>query len=115
VSDPTYVYIIACGDMVKIGVSKAPDERLKTLRTGMPETPYLVRTRLLPNRRDAYSLERRLHGLFRDHRTNGEWFRVPAQEVARAMSKVHFHREGENSGRVVARAIQEMLHEPRFL
>lgn len=113
VSDPeaAFVYVVACGDLVKIGVSYDPVKRLQSLRTGMPHRPYIVATRLLSKRKDAYALELRLHRLFHAHRSNGEWFRVNASVAAKALKNVQFHREGDDAQAVVARAFAQGRHE----
>jgi hypothetical protein len=113
---PTYVYIIAYGDLVKIGISCDPKRRLKDMLTGLPDKkPYVARTRLLPNERDARSLERRLHRLFRERRVRGEWFRVTVAVAAHAMNTVHFHRPGENSQAIIADVFRKIINEPTML
>jgi predicted GIY-YIG superfamily endonuclease len=106
-----YVYIIASGDCVKIGVSNNPLRRLEDMFSGMPYPPLIVATRLFPSRERAFAMEKRLHQLFREHRTNGEWFRMSAQHAARALTNVHVDGD-RNTDRLVANALSAMINEP---
>jgi hypothetical protein len=87
-TDPTFVYLIAFGDFIKIGVAKNPTKRAAALRIGMPEPPVLFDTRRFPSRRHAFVCERILHHRFRERRAQGEWFRVSAVEATDALRGV---------------------------
>lgn len=78
---PVFVYAIACGDCVKIGISNSPEQRLKTMLTSMSETPRLVASRQMPNRLHARRLEGIVHWRLMKYRVRerGEWFRVHAK------------------------------------
>ncbi|MEV8021823.1 GIY-YIG nuclease family protein [Streptomyces sp. NPDC086554] len=72
VSSAGYVYVIATEDrpdLVKIGYSKVPEQRLKGLATGSP-----VALSLRATHPGTKKLENHLHHTFADRRTNGEWF-----------------------------------------
>lgn len=62
------------GGLIKIGFSKAPDRRMRTLRLEHPDTELIV---YAPGGRVR---ERRLHDRLQAHRVDGEWFR-PHPEV----------------------------------
>lgn len=68
---PDHVYFIATKDksLVKIGVSRDPYRRLKTLQTGNP-----VELEMLHIELGSYRREKELHEMFANLRTNGEWF-----------------------------------------
>lgn len=71
-----FVYIIRCGDFVKIGHSKNPKRRIKDMDACLPIEPILLAT--FPARR---FLETRLHFHLRHHRVRSEWFRW-CEEIA---------------------------------
>lgn len=56
-------------DVVKIGFSKDPASRLKTLQTA-----HAGELKILHSFPGTISDERRIHEQFRDHRLSGEWF-----------------------------------------
>jgi Meiotically up-regulated gene 113/Helix-turn-helix domain len=65
------VYVVGYGAYIKIGFSEAQDDcRLRSLQTGCPE-PLTVHIVFYGSRK----LESALHGKFKAHRLNGEWFR----------------------------------------
>ena len=65
-----FVYFISDGDAIKIGLSKTPKGRLRTLQTGHPRE--LV---LLASLEGSRRLEREIHERFANLRLRGEWFR----------------------------------------
>jgi cation transport regulator ChaC len=110
---PTSVYVIASGDYVKIGFSIDPIKRLKSMRTGISERPHLVATRLFKSRTTARYVERLLHWQFREYRTHGEWFRVPARKAQTALQKC---RQREMTPREVANVLGKIFTaQPRLL
>lgn len=73
---PTSVYVIASGDLLKIGVARDPAKRLRTIKTGNPHGTTLVASREFMSAKSAYNVESRLHRFFHRHRKHGEWFAV---------------------------------------
>jgi hypothetical protein len=67
-----FVYFVQgqCGGAIKIGYSVKPDERLKSLQTGYPDTLLILA--MIPA--DEY-MEKKLHREFEHCKLNGEWFR----------------------------------------
>jgi hypothetical protein len=69
-----WVYVLGNKEMglYKIGMTKrTPSQRTKEFSPKLPfKTKILLRCPTL----DAYSLESKLHDMFSDKRTNGEWF-----------------------------------------
>lgn len=63
------VYFITDGLMVKIGVAKRPELRLREMQFGHPRL-----LRLLATTEGDVPAERRYHQAFAAHRIRGEWF-----------------------------------------
>jgi hypothetical protein len=63
------VYVIQCGDMIKIGYSRNVGQRLSQIQTSNPNPVRLVAT--LPG---GLAEETALHSRFAEFRANGEWF-----------------------------------------
>jgi len=80
--DPSYVYIMRNerNGMIKIGKSKDPHQREKTLQSEEPETTMLTFTLVF----NAVAAERWLHSRYDDHRVRGEWFALPDAELREA-------------------------------
>lgn len=81
----TSVYIIQCGEHVKIGVAKNPLKRLAEINTGTPIIATLFGRREFAGRLIAYNVESQLHRTFLHARANGEWFAVPADVAMAAL------------------------------
>lgn len=111
-----WVYIIACGDQVKIGISNDPEKRLKELATGMPFKPVLFHKRPFENRADAREIEKQLHWKFRANKSHLEWFTVTAQQVKNSLKAAVLYRNlpGTASQRVTA-MFEEMKAQPDLL
>ena len=72
----TRVYVIhnPIFNMIKIGISRDPETRLITLKSGCGVDLILIRVTPLLIRGSAFSYEKRLHSFFDEHRKGGEWF-----------------------------------------
>lgn len=67
------VYFITDGEYVKIGVSSCFVSRLKAIQTGNPKRLYLyAKNNCTMNM--ARDMELKLHKMFSEYRTVGEWF-----------------------------------------
>ncbi len=97
---PTSVYIIACGDCVKIGISNNPEKRLETLITGMSDLPRIVATREFASRKDALDVETDMHRWFGRSRTRGEWFRISVRQAMAKLRTARPFRKGEGGPRI---------------
>ena len=64
-----YVYVLRCGDHVKIGYSTNMMARLRQFQTHAPDYVHLI-VMMRGDRR----YEKELHRRFSDHRVRGEWF-----------------------------------------
>lgn len=78
-----FVYLVRCGDFVKIGHSvHHPDNRVVGMQVGTPHQLTLVA--VVPGGRD---LERSLHATFEHLETRGEWF-TAAPEIFAMFDKM---------------------------
>lgn len=75
-----YVYFIQgqCGGAIKVGYSTIPQDRLRTLQTGYPDTLKMLL--LIPGNEKT---EQTMHREFEASRLNGEWFRPDDYVIAR--------------------------------
>jgi len=67
--DRNSLYFITCGDLVKIGKSTNPQQRLAQIQTSAPGP--CVMTACF---KSAGYLEAEIHRLLREQRRHGEWF-----------------------------------------
>lgn len=82
---PTFAYLMKDGltEFYKIGVSRSPTYREKTLQAQQPSVSLLL-TKLFANRSECYAFESGLHKRYSNYRVRGEWFNftpVALQEV----------------------------------
>ena len=89
------MYLIQCGDYVKIGVARSLGKRLMGLQCG---TPYDLK--LLGAVRGDYALERELHRKFEMHAHRGEWFINHPEILEWFLSQEQVEDDGINTGRV---------------
>lgn len=81
---PGYLYLIACHEYVKIGLSANANLRLSSLQTGCPyELTLLAKWRC----KHPGHQEERLHAFFSRFHHRGEWFKVP-QDILSVVSKL---------------------------
>lgn len=93
----TLIYVLECGDSIKVGIAKDVPKRIASLQTGNPKRLYLLH--VLPGDR---RIEKALHRKLRKARGIGEWFAGPEvkdflpwieRECEKAVS--HFTNTGE--------------------
>lgn len=68
-----WVYIIQCGEFIKIGIAEDVSKRLATLQTGSPHKLTLLRKFKSSN---AERVEQELHEKLGKHHHRNEWFRL---------------------------------------
>ena len=73
-----YIYLMKCSIFYKIGFSKNPKNRLKTVKTHNPLNVEILATLKTYNH---LSLEKELHVLFLSKRTRGEWFELHEDDL----------------------------------
>ena len=75
-----YVYLIS--DLnnytYKIGISKNPEDRIKSLQTGNDRILKIIHKVLCEN---YFDVERALHNKYGFLKINGEWFNLTSEEV----------------------------------
>lgn len=70
-----YIYFITDGiGHIKIGVTDAPERRIKQLQTGNANFLEIIFQIETDSMEEAYEVEALLHEMFSDNRINGEWF-----------------------------------------
>ena len=79
-----FVYIISCGDYIKIGCSANPERRIDTLNTIIP---YYIDLVYKIESNNMYALERQLQYQFKKNRIKGEWFYY-SQEIKDFIAKL---------------------------
>lgn len=75
------VYVIGTGDQTKIGVSAAPQRRLRKLQAANPTPLQLEAIITCKSRIAARAVESMLLRRFHPHRVNGEWFNIHSNAV----------------------------------
>lgn len=68
-SEEPKVYFITAGDVVKIGVSRQPNKRLRQLQSSSSKKLTLAACCF-----GGFAMEKSLHKRFASHRLQGEWF-----------------------------------------
>ncbi len=84
---PSFIYLIACHDFVKVGIADNPKFRLGSLQVGCPYDLKMLATFRVSNCMEA---EARLHAIWKRYEIRGEWFRVPPSELAHAVNAKRF-------------------------
>ncbi|MEY4641112.1 MAG: hypothetical protein RLZZ227_1106 [Pseudomonadota bacterium] len=81
-----HVYLLSCGEHVKIGKAERPWRRLEELRRrSAPVRPVMLYcTDLLP---EPTLVESRAHQLLADRRLDGEWFSIDPDEAQAAIKQ----------------------------
>lgn len=81
-----FVYVIASSETgpCKVGITHAPEKRLKQLQTGHPAK---LRIWHLLECEDARRMERIIHDTLKIHRASGEWFHLSVED---AIAEVRF-------------------------
>jgi hypothetical protein len=81
------VYLISSSGLAKIGVSRSPEQRVKTLQASSPEMLCLLGEKYFKCSRDAYEIEKELHLRFKDKRGHGEWFDLTDGDINAILSE----------------------------
>lgn len=74
-----FIYVVGCAEgFYKIGRCRYIDERIKQLRIQLPFKIDVIHMLFVT---DPAAEERRIHGIFREKRVNGEWFKLDADDL----------------------------------
>jgi hypothetical protein len=84
---PGFVYLIECHDFVKAGYADNVQVRLCALQTG---NPYELRLLKAFQTDHMIRDEARIHALWKRYEVRGEWFQVPAGELAAVVNAESF-------------------------
>ena len=77
----SYIYVIGSDDPpYKVGISKAPDQRLRSLQTGHPQKLRIHSLRETDAEKTKL-LERVIHHHLKHYRTHGEWFDMSLRNI----------------------------------
>lgn len=74
-----FVYLIGCREFAKIGIANDLTNRLAMMQTGCPYELKLLKHWTCEHPEQA---EECLHANFERYRVRGEWFALPAKELA---------------------------------
>jgi len=81
----SYLYLIgtACGTHAKVGITDAPEKRIRQLQTGSPFSLHFTDLIEFETRTQAADAERYFHRTLRGHATGGgtEWFAADAAQI----------------------------------
>lgn len=111
-SSDLFIYVIAAGDIgCKIGVSRDPEKRLTSLKTGVPVSAQLTKTFPL-SRSAAFTIEASIHRNLAARRLSGEWFSISYAdaELAVRFAIDEFCRPQMNHDRGDERGLNKVLH-----
>jgi hypothetical protein len=78
-----HLYLIGCGPMTKIGASRSPLKRLRSLQAQVPFTLTLLGA--WPTDHPVQD-EKALLAMFACYRIRGEWFKLPRRILAHLLS-----------------------------
>ena len=100
-SEKQKVYLLKAGDYYKIGVSNNINERIKQLQTGCPHKITCIGK---IEYCDALKTEKRLHRMFKDSNTYGEWYKP--DNISQMILQKIFGEIGECSDEELKRAMR---------
>ena len=108
-STECYVYLMkdTANGRYKIGMSKKPEYRERTLQSEKPEIT-LICSKMYSSRDEARKIEKELHQRFKNNRIRGEWFNLSDSEV----KNVRLYLEGPTSA--ISGAAWDTSQEYRF-
>ncbi len=92
-----YFFQGECGGAIKIGYSRDPEQRLKSIQTGYPDTVKILL--IIPGTEKA---EKALHEQFEKSRLRGEWFKPDdyvIEEIEKLKQKNSTKAGGDTSGK----------------
>ena len=84
-----YVYLMTNGIEYKIGITNNPERRLKQCQTGNPKQLSYVCVVERPNKASAIFLEKSIHHGLKQHRLQGEWFKLNHQSLSIVIKELH--------------------------
>jgi len=79
-----YAVVSTCGELVKIGRSKTPEQRMKTITT---YSGKLGDRFFSPKLKNCVFVESAIHKIFEKERVYGEWFRINLSDAVRCIEE----------------------------
>ena len=77
----SYIYIIGSKDPpYKIGISRDPNQRLRSLQTGHPY-PLQIHSLKQTDITETKYLEKMIHNNLKFYKTKGEWFQIELKDA----------------------------------
>lgn len=67
----THLYVLRCGERIKIGVTSDIEQRIVSLQTGNPDK---IELEYIEERLNPHKAEKFLHRHFQKNKVSGEWF-----------------------------------------
>lgn len=93
---PTYLYVIRCGEFVKVGIAECTYDRLSGLRVACPYPIELIGRRQYPTKTSARAAERLCHQELAGQAHMGEWFKTaPLDPLAVIIARYAADHPGE--------------------
>ena len=84
---PDKLYVLRCGDRVKIGITNDIQQRIQSLQTGNPDTIILE---YIEDRYNPRKAEKWLHNQFSAQKIKGEWFTgITVLDIRRKLMMYH--------------------------
>lgn len=79
-----FIYVIGYGNMMKVGISRNPLNRLSQLQTAVPEDLAIYFLCAMPSRKMVERVEASIHKKLAHRHARGEWFRIDAADAVKA-------------------------------
>ena len=91
------VYLMQCGDLIKIGMSNKPKKRRWQVGVGREHRVELLQTWTMEDEHSAFTAERMAHYALEHCRVEGEWFRCSKTAALKAIRQAVKHVRVGNS------------------
>lgn len=86
----THLYVLRCGERLKIGVTQDIEQRILSLQTGNPDK---IELEYIEERLNPHKAEKFLHRHFQKHKVSGEWFEGISLHEIRVRLMLFFDQE----------------------
>lgn len=86
----THLYVLRCGNRLKIGVTSNIEQRIVSLQTGNPDK---IELEYIEERLNPHKAEKFLHRHFQKHKVSGEWFEGISLHEIRVRLMLFFEQE----------------------
>lgn len=91
-----YIYIISSEEnIVKIGISKNPEKRIKSLQTGHPKQLKIQYINEI-DEENKFNIEKIIHKILKHKKIKNEWFNISIDEAKMMIEYVLIRTSEEN-------------------